>query len=71
MIVCAGQDLSRYLVTNVLGRTRCWGDNGEHGVNWRITIDLEGLQRAVAWKSVKRSPCCASLSMFGVWISPP
>ena len=31
----------------------------------------DGEQAAAAWKSVKRRPLVASLSMFGVLISPP
>ena len=31
----------------------------------------EGEHAAAAWKSVNRRPCLASLSMFGVLISPP
>ena len=31
----------------------------------------DGEQAAAAWKSVKRTPLVASLSMFGVRISPP
>lgn len=31
----------------------------------------DGEHAAAAWKSVKRTPCEASLSRFGVRISPP